>query len=266
MKLLAALVVGQFLAFLALTLAGWGAVPNGGAAPPPMERIGAPPALIPAYADLNHITLPLEDGAGHVLATAAFAGTASVWGGPGPRAPSFNPFGESPLATFSKLGAEIWNTLLFVLPAGAQPHGPLYVAVKGGRHRLEVAATVPSLGFAIAATSVENHVLADLGASLPWRVKRDSGPTRAPLLLLREAPDLQAYVLATRTVVSGHGEWVAATVAGAAVGTPVVELGPSSALVAGFVEEPGRDSTAFVPAAAVARALRAAAPSIPDGE
>ncbi len=159
-QIVAVILVGQFVAFFVLTLAGWGSAPLGGVAPPRMEELGAPPALISLYAGLPGITFRAESSAARVVGTAVFAGTAASWGGPEPPPPSFNPIHEFPSKILEMKLGEFSNTLLFVIPSDALTRKPLYVAIHGGRFKLDVIEADPARGFALAATTVENHLLA----------------------------------------------------------------------------------------------------------
>ena len=265
-QVLALVLIGQFVAFSVLTLAGWGSAPIRDATPPRMEELGAPPGLIPLYAGLPHITFRVESSATRALGTAVFAGTAAGWGGPEPPLPSLNPFHEFPSKILEMKLGEVLNTLLFVVPSDALARKPLYVAIHGGRYKLNVIKADRARGFALAATTVENHLLAYVGSSLSWLTLPAPRPMRVPLMVIAGASDPRSFSLAGGMIGRGTEPGrVMVAVHGPEVGAPVVATNPSEEWLAGFAEEGGGKSTRFIPAPVVARALSAAVPSMPGG-
>jgi hypothetical protein len=237
-----------------------------------MERVGAPPALISTYSALDHLTFPVERDTGQVIATGAFAGTPSTWGGPEAKPPSLNPLGENPIATLRKVAAEPVDTVLFIVPLGSVRDGPLFVAVDGHRYPLDGATEVPSLRLSIAATSVPNRLLSAFSSSLLWLTLPSPRSIDVPLMLTRRDPSEQTYALAAGQIgQAAHPGEIDAPVSGAGVGTPVVAIiasatGTPAPAIAGFVESPSRAPTAFVPTSSVAQLLRSIATHLSGGE
>lgn len=265
-RLAALILAAQLLVFLALTVAGWGSDSSGDPYPPRMEQLGAPPALIPTYAGLTHITFALQDSATRARGIAVFAGTAATWGGAEPRPPSLNSFGEVAAKALQGTLGETINTLLFVIPSRALVHGPLYVAIRGDRYPLHVVEEDRSRGFSVAAAVVENHLLSHLGSSLLWLTSPASRSISVPLMVIARSPDASSFSLASGFIARGGRRGrVMTSLHGAEIGAPIIAVrAPEPALV-GFAEEGGDGSIRFIPTAVVARGLRTAAFSLPSG-
>jgi hypothetical protein len=265
-RALQCLLLGQLLVFALLSLNGWGALPATAVDPPRMERVGAPPSLTATYASLSHITFPLVGSAGGDLATAAFAGTPGDWGRPPPSVPSLNVFGQSPSTTLHALTPGEGNTIMFVVPSAALTDGPLFVLVRGERHRLSLVSDQSSHGFAIVATTVRKQLLSAFASSLLWLTLPAPSPISVGLILIRRDPGAQLYALTRGTLgVTNESGVVAASVAGVTLGTPVVAIKGATGALAGFLETKGSDSTSFVATSVVAGALDAVAPSVSGG-
>lgn len=263
-RLAALILAAQFVAFLTLTLAGWGSSRD--ATPPRMEQLGAPPGLIPTYASLTHIAFALQDSATRARGIAVFAGTAASWGGSEPQRPSLNSFGDVAEKALQGTLGETINTLLFVIPCRALVHGPLYVAIQGDRYPLHVVEEDQSRGFAVSAATVENHLLSYVGSSLLWLTSPAPRSVSVPLMVIARSPDANSFSLATGFIAHGTQRGrVMVGLHGAEIGAPVIAVSPSGAVLAGFAEEGGGKSIRFTPATVVAQRLRAAASSMPSG-
>jgi hypothetical protein len=267
LSLIAALIlIGQFAVFSALTVTGWGSAPIKDVVPPRMEDLGAPPDLIPLYADLTHIAFRVQSSTTRPLGIAVFAGTAAAWGGSEPPPPSFDPLHESLSKIIKGKLGETFNTLLFVIPGQVLAHNHLYVRIQGGRYELEVVKVDPARGYALAATTVENRLLSFVGSSLSWLTLPAPRSVRVPLMVVARGPDPRSFSLARGVIGRGaRAGRVMVAVHGSEVGAPVVAATPSGNWLAGFAEEGGGKQSRFVPAAAAARALRAAAASLGGG-
>jgi ATP-dependent Clp protease ATP-binding subunit ClpC len=256
----------QMLVFSLLALAGWGSLPNRDIDPPRMERIGAPPGLIDTYADLSHITFPLEYAASREIATAAFVGTPADWGGPEPTPPSLNVFGQSPSTTLHQLAAGSANTIMFIVPSSTVQHGPLYVVIKGDRYRLSLVTDESYLGFAVVTAAVNNHLLSAFASSLLWLTLPAPTSTLVPLILIRRDPGAQEYALTHGTLgVTSQTGVIATPVGGVTLGTPVVAITSSTSALAGFLETAGPSPSSFVSTSVVAKVLNTVGPSISGG-
>ncbi len=265
-RLVNAALLLQLVVFSLLTLAGWGSLPKRDIDPPRMERIGAPPGLIDTYASLSHITFPLEDAASREIATAAFVGTPADWGGSEPTPPSLNVFGQSPGTTLHQLAAGSANTIMFIVPSSAVQHGSLYVAIKGDRYRLSLVTDESALGFAVVTAAVNNHLLSAFASSLLWLTLPAPTSTPAQLMLIRRAPNAEAYALTHGTLgVTSQTGVIAMPVRGITIGTPVVAITSSTSALAGFLETVGRGPSSFVSTSVVANMLKSVGPSVSGG-
>jgi hypothetical protein len=152
-RILVSALVAQFGVAALATLAGWGRT---AAAPPRMERFGAPPGWQRAYADFDGLAFSLLDDQRHKVGVAAWVGVPTDWDAPEPQAPSPHFLHESPLKSLRALGKEDDGYELFVMPRAAA-HAARSVVVSG--HRYAVAEYVDGGAYVVMIATVDNHDL-----------------------------------------------------------------------------------------------------------
>jgi hypothetical protein len=253
------LFVAQLLVFGTLTRLGWGDGTAASIAAPQLETLGAPPGLRQLYADLSHVAFPVENDAGSVLATAAYAGTPGDWahvvsaGGD-----QLHPLSENPLTTVRKLTATPSASVLFLVPSVILSGRPLWVSLRGHRQALRLLDVDAAEHFAVMATDVKSDSFDLFRNSLLWLTKPAPQRLTMHLALIRVDPTRDAsvgYALTTAHVATAAGRGTLDDeVSGVGIGTPVVAYSPQRLAMVGAAENLGM---AYVTTSRLATTLRA---------
>jgi hypothetical protein len=233
------------------TLSGWG---RSAAAPPRMERFGAPPGWQRAYVDFEDQAFALVDSHGGRVGLAGWVGVPSDWDAPEPARSAPHFLHESPLKSLKALGREDDGLELFVAPRAAASVARS-VVVRG--HRYAVTAYVDGGAYVVMSATVDNHDLSAFGTSSA-SFYQDEPPgkrVRIPLVLVREPG--RVHGLGAMEIDDRRG-----TLRDDAVeGSPVFALTGRQAAEMGFVEGGPRSVVPLWRVGARIRAVKGVAPA-----
>jgi hypothetical protein len=220
-----------------------------------MERVGAPPGAIEAYAALVRETFPVLDVRGAVVATASSAGVPASWAAV-PKTP-LHPFSDSPLTTLRKLEEADRTTLLFLVPQHVLASEPVSVRIGSENHRLTELDEDAGHDIAMMYVTVSGDEAGRVGApNLIWPTGPNAAHVEWPLVLVRRDPrtvSSSAFALGSGFAGAGPGDGdLHLELPPAAAGGPVIALGSGPGVLIGFATGTS-DPAHFVGTARVAQ-------------